>query len=741
MKPFTIPMTILLLLLSISFFGNERGKKDNFYHISQDEQLPPFSDGEGVYWNISGYVYLGSGTSAPFAGVTVNFSNVGNVTTNASGYFSYDVPHNWSGTVTPSYCGTSFEFQPAQRAYATVKKHFTQQNFNGFQLETFSITGSFTHNQTGEPLANTLVNFANGMSVTTDANGGYSITVVPCWSDTLRPLSAQWNFSPAYRFFAGVTSNLTDQDFGYLQKSFGLPPGWEYVNTGTVHIISVFTSSNPNLCGIPLQQGDYIGVFYKGTDGLMYCAGAGEWTGTSNTPVMVNGDDSYTAQKDGFSYGEVMNWRIFRWTTDQKEYVVYPTYQTGGYLVGDNKWYSGGLSIVNGLNAYHSQLINVPAGWSGISGYVTPVAKPAYVSGTQVQFLMSPILSNLIILQGLTSMYYPSQNINTLASWNVNSGYKIKVNQNVTLSLPGCPLTNRSQTLPVNWSIMPVKSECNVSAQQLFASILNRVTVVKDVAGPNVFWPAMGIYTLQVLEPGKAYMVSLTQSSTVTFPACTNQKQGFEGNNAILINKTTWPDPVQSPASHTIAIHVDALKNFSEGDFIGAFTLDGICAGLAEISTLNENVGITLFGNDPTASSKTGFEEGELISFRLYKSSTGETLGLLAEFDPTMISADGNFMDNGLSLITALYATTTGIGGMNQQANPRIFPNPATGIINVVGIDRQYRMTIVDVLGSLVFDQTYSGSSQVDLSGLRKSLYIVKLEGDDFLTTEKLLLR
>lgn len=739
MKPLTIPKILLLFLLSCSLFGNVRGEKASSKEKFQ-QQSYQLSDGEGVYWNISGYIYLGSGTSVPFAGVTVSFSGLGSINTNAIGYYSYDVPHNWSGTVTPSYCGTSFGFQPAQRAFTTVKKHFTQQNFNGTQLETFTISGSFTHSQTGAPLANTLVNFSNGMSVTTDAIGSYTLTVTPCWRDTLRPVSTEWNFTPAYRYFDGVTSSLTGQDFGYLQKSFGLPPGWEYVNTGTVHIISVFTSSNPNLCGVPLQQGDYIGVFYKGTDGQFYCAGAGEWTGISNTPVMVNGDDTYTSQKDGFSYGESMNWRVFTWTSDQKEYVVYPTYQTGGYLVADNKWYSGGLSIVNGVNAYHSQLIEIPTGWSGISGYVTPVAKPSYVSGTQVQFLMSPILSNLVILQGLTTMYYPSQNINTLASWNVNSGYKIKVNQNVNLSLPGCALTNRSQSLPVNWSIMPVKSECNVSVQQLFSAILARVNIVKEVAGNNVFWPSMGITTLQVLEPGKAYMVSLTQSSTVTFPACTNQKSGFEGENAIQINRTSWPDPVQSPSNHTIAIHVDALKDFSEGDYIGAFTQDGICAGLTEISSLYENTSITLFGNDVTSLSKTGFEQSETITFRLYKSATGEILTLLAEFDPTMVSADGNFMDNGLSLITGLYATTTGTGGMNQQ-NPRIFPNPATGIINVIAPQSSYTMTVIDVLGNDIYKGYYTGNQQIDLSDVRKGLYVVKLEGDSFLTTEKLLLR
>ena len=77
---------------------------------------------------------------------------------------------------------------------------------------------------------------------------------------------------------------------------------------------------------------------------------------------------------------------------------------------------------------------------------------------------------------------------------------------------------------------------------------------------------------------------------------------------------------------------------------------------------------------------------------------------------------------------------------MNQQ-NPRIFPNPATGIINVIAPQGSYTMTVLDVLGNEIYKGYFSGNQQVDLSDVRKGLYVVKLEGDSFLTTEKLLLR
>lgn len=697
-------------------------------------------DDRGTFWTISGYVFLGSGTSTPFKNVTLTFSGLGSTTTNANGYYQFDVPNNWSGTVVPSYCGTNYEFQPEFRSYLNVKKHFTQQNFNGFQINSFTISGVFTHTHTGAPLANTQVNFANGMSVTTNENGFYSITVEPCWSDTLRPVSTTWNFSPVYRFYPPVTENQVNQNFNYIQKSFGLPPGWNFVNTGTVHIISVFTSSNPNVCGVPLQQGDYIGVFYRGTDGQLYCGGAGEWTGLSNTPVFINADDPYTPQKDGFTQGEMMNWKVYTWTTTQQEYTAYPTYMTGGYLVGDNKFYSGGLSIVTALNAYHTQQIPIPAGWGGLSGYVTPPPRPAYLSGTQIQFLMSPIQSNLVILQSLNAMYFPSQNINSLANWNVNTGYKIKVTQNVVLDLPGCPLTNRSQSIPSGWSILPVKSECDVNTQQLFASIINRVNMVKEVAGNKVFWPALGINTLPVLQSGNAYMVSLTQASTVTFPPCNTIKTSETGQNAIIINKTPWNTPVTSPSSHTIAITSEALNGLAIGDFIGAFTPEGICAGLTEIQNIHENALLTIFGNDPLETGKTGFNEGEPIQLKLFRTSSGETVDLIAEYDQNMASSDGKYMQDGISVIVMLMTTTTGTNGMTYPIQPVVYPNPTTGPVHVILPEGNYHITLVDITGNTIFDQFACQRTRMDLSNHNTGIYLMKISNDHSTLTRRIVL-
>lgn len=108
----------------------------------------------------------------------------------------------------------------------------------------------------------------------------------------------------------------------------GLPPGWDFVDTPTTHIISIKITVNPNINGYLLQPGDYIGTFYLDNGGQIKCGGAIVWTGNQNTGIIAYGDDSFTTPKDGFSSGELIHWKAYSWSV-QKEYDAEVTCDTG----------------------------------------------------------------------------------------------------------------------------------------------------------------------------------------------------------------------------------------------------------------------------------------------------------------------------------------------------------------------------------------------------------------------------
>jgi hypothetical protein len=735
----SIITSILAIFISIILVGvlNAEELKPLYTNNSgiealSDADIPNLP--QTIYYSIDGHVYI-EGTNERFEGVTIEFSGgIGSVVTDNMGFYSVDVPRGWSGVATPWYCGF-YSFTPEQMFYTNVKKDYLDQDYTGGPDQLFTISGRFTYFDTGDPISNTEIDFGDGILVTTNDQGEYSIEVLPCITDTLVPYLDSFNFDPGFRVYSFTNSNYINQDYEGTPNSFGLPPGWEYENSENVHIISVFTSSNPNLCGVPLEQGDYIGAFYTGDDGELHCGGAGMWTGISNTPVIAQGDDSFTPEKDGFAYGETMKWKVYRWTEDQKEYTAIPEMQCGGFLVCNNKWYITGLSIIEELNMYEEQFIEIPEGWSGFSSFLDP--KSPLVTHT-----VAPIIDDLVIMQTLTKMYYPSQGINTIGFWQTYYGFKIKVDSDVVLPIMGCMEEDTQISLQTTWNIFPVLSNCNVQLTEFLDPVIDDIIVVKEIGGNNIFWPEMNIATLKTLLPGKAYMAAVSQNLLVTFPNCPgNDLKSGNYNAPEFKNLTHWNNPAPTATNHSIAIQVNAMQEFETGDFIGAFSQEGYCAGLSQITDVDQNQIITIFGNDVTTFENDGLMQDELISFKLYRPSAGKEFNLLVSYDQNMGPDNGLYTDNGLSAISEILFDPTNIEDKTGK-NIVIFPNPTSGRFEIISGDdaRPYTVNIYSISGSQVFSSRANGNTAINLDDLNKGIYIVKIETDDFVKFEKLIL-
>jgi hypothetical protein len=137
----------------------------------------------------------------------------------------------------------------------------------------------------------------------------FIFTKIFIWIFNAKAMKTNW-FSIAVFFIVILCSK-------YLTAQ-GLPPGWNYTSTPSQHIISIQLSVNPNINGYPLKPGDWIGVFYINDSGNMACGGAVEWTGTQNTGIMANGNDSFTPEKDGFANGELMNYKVYSWSVEKQ---------------------------------------------------------------------------------------------------------------------------------------------------------------------------------------------------------------------------------------------------------------------------------------------------------------------------------------------------------------------------------------------------------------------------------------
>jgi hypothetical protein len=131
----------------------------------------------------------------------------------------------------------------------------------------------------------------------------------------------------------------------YNQGSF--PPLWDVpVNTGYSHTYFVILSANPRVNDFSLEYGDWIGGFYLDDDGNKKCGGARMWNGDQAISVTLFGNSPYTSHKDGFSNGELIEFRVFLWST-QKQYTITDIeFLVAPYFVYNGRWYNMSISRI-----------------------------------------------------------------------------------------------------------------------------------------------------------------------------------------------------------------------------------------------------------------------------------------------------------------------------------------------------------------------------------------------------------
>ena len=376
---------------------------------------------------------------------------------------------------------------------------------------------------------------------------------------------------------------------------------------------------------------------------------------------------------------------------------------------------------------YLQQILNIPMGWSGISGYVDPLNK-----GVEGIFL--PWENDLIILTSMTGMYWPETGINTLGNWDYTTGYQIKALNDFNLTFIGSKIADPTVSIPSGWSLMPVLVACETPVETLFSNFPG-LTIVKQVAGVNLYWPAYNINTLGNLIPGKAYFVAASGDGQVTFPACSKSKYVAQPPTKLL-NKTPWNDLTPTSASHAVAFPANVLSESGilPGDVIGAFSANGLYAGQVEVNQLSNGLALVAFGNDEITPEKEGFDFGEMLQFKLYRPFTGEELLLEVDFDPSLPNM-ASFAQNGLSAVKSLNVQSLGVDEFTP-IQIIIYPNPSTGKFNLTMIvwPEKTQIQLLDARGqSIKFyecDRKPNGHPQTfDISHLPKGVYFVKING------------
>lgn len=376
-----------------------------------------------------------------------------------------------------------------------------------------------------------------------------------------------------------------------------------------------------------------------------------------------------------------------------------------------------------------SQLINIPAGWSGISSYVVP-------AGKAVNGIFTDIEPRKVILQSMTGVYWPSQGTNTLSNWNYKEGCRIRMTAPATLEINGFLPASKSITLADTWSLMPVLSSC-VMSTDISTQVSGQLVIAKDVPANGVHWPAYGINTLQTLSPGKAYFVKMTGSASLTFPGC-DLKNSFQEYHYQPVTLNPWNEPERTPSSHMIAVPV---SGFTNGDIVGVSSSSGICCGLVEITRKDGYEALTVFGDEPQEKGFTGIQESDAMIFRFFPPSVQKEFSFNVEYDLSLPNRD-LFADRSRSAIEMF---TLSFPGVNQQFEPlvSVLPNPNNGSFNlkINNVIQDVEIAFNNAQGQEMYSgpfksENHDVSHSFEFQNLPKGLYLLKVQTNEMIKVE-----
>ena len=395
-----------------------------------------------------------------------------------------------------------------------------------------------------------------------------------------------------------------------------------------------------------------------------------------------------------------------------------------GYFIGavlfDPSAPDGELLTFSAAYAVADPPIPLNDGWSIISSYIDPI-------NPDLPFIFDEVIigNQLEVMLGETGIFWPSGGINTIGDWDVYQGYKIKMNEPGSITISGEIPEDKTINLDAGANYIPVLSQEYYPADDIFGQLGGGLIFGFDLNTELLWWPQGGIYTLDVFEPGKGYLVGMTQPGQATYEPTKANIQNYIPARPKVYENAPW-NITKSGSTHFISVERSALGELAFGDFIGVFNTEGVCAGFTQVDEATGNILLVAYGNDFTVKANTGLADGENMTFRIFRTATGAETSATVSFDAAMPNT-GFYAENGLSMIVNIKTGATSLAE-NDLNKIHIYPNPTNGTCTIEGVDEKINVRIFNAFGGEVYLDELNLPAKVNLSAQPKGIYFISIE-------------
>jgi Tol biopolymer transport system component len=297
--------------------------------------------------------------NAGIAGITLNYTDnlsTGTATAFSNGNYFFEIPNNWSGTVTPSLNG--YIFSPVNRIYSNVLATLTDQNYTATPI-TYIISGN-------AGVEGVTLSYTDGTPKTTtsDDSGNYSFTVSYGWSGMVTPFKSGFTFTPSSIEYTNVLMDQLTQNYSAIPITYNISG-----NAGNAGVTLSYTDGTPKTATSD-DSGNYSFTVSYG------------WSGTS-TPSKPG----FTFTPSNIVYNNVLMDQVDQnYTANPITYIISGNASLAGVTLS---YMDGTLKTVTTDDRGNYSFI-VPYNWSGTvtpykAGYTFSPVNKTYFNVTENQ--------------------------------------------------------------------------------------------------------------------------------------------------------------------------------------------------------------------------------------------------------------------------------------------------------------------------------------------------------------------
>ena len=328
-----------------------------------------------------------------------------------------------------------------------------------------------------------------------------------------------------------------------------------------------------------------------------------------------NEDGAIEIQIDGgtpFNLGEeyVYTWSGPNNFSSNDQNINQLTYGTYTLIVKDaNECMKSFDFTIESLNCGINQTIDLQEGWSIISTYINP-------NNNNIESIFSSVINNLEIVKDENgNVYWPLFGLNSIGDITIGEGYQVKMNYFDQISIEGNLIPyNTPITFNEGWNLIGYLHPEPGNTIQMMNSIVSNngpMKILKNSTG-NVYWPEFGLNSIGNMMPGEGYQIKLENLIQFSYPSISARYEFINEESTIHFNNIIKTDQnmIIGIPNHSWKTHINI------GDEIGAFDCNENLIGSAVYN--NDNLAITVWGDDIISEEKDGAKHGELIKLKLW---------------------------------------------------------------------------------------------------------------------------